>query len=78
VTFCKTDFVAFARSLILQPSIVVGKAGDIGRGWPKAIQNKNASAVTTPVMAPLSVASSVPMPSVKMPNKGPPTIPAIM
>lgn len=78
MTFCKTDIVVFARLLISQPSTVLGKAGGIGRGWPKATQNKNASAVRAPVIAPPSVANSVPMPSVKIPNKGPPTTPKIV
>jgi hypothetical protein len=75
VTFCKTDIVAFVKT---QPSTDLGKADGIGRGWPKATQNKNASAVRAPVIAPPSVANSVPMPSVKMPNKGPPTTPKIV
>lgn len=79
VTFCKTDIVPFAIILFTsQPSIVVGSTGGLGRGWPKAIQNKNASDVRHPIIVPPSVAVSVPMPSVKTPNIGPPTIPKIV
>jgi len=34
--------------------------------------------VRAPIIAPLSVADSVPMPSVKTPNNGPPTTPKIV
>lgn len=74
----RNDIVVFARLLISQPSTVPGRAGGIGRGWPKATQNKNASAVRLPVIAPPSVADSVLMPSVKTPNSGPPTTPKIV
>lgn len=50
----------------------------MGRGCPKAIQNRNASEVKPPTIAPGSVADSVPMPSVNMPNNGPPTIPKMV
>lgn len=75
VTFWKTN-VALAK--LLQPSVVVGNIGGTGRGWPKTIQNKNNNAVRAPTIAPLSVADSVPMPSVKMPSSGPPTTPKIV
>lgn len=78
VTFDKRDIVAFASSFIPQPSVVLGNMGGIGRGCPKAIQNENTSDVIAPIMAPLSVADSVPIPSVKTPNNGPPTTPKIV
>jgi len=74
VTFCKIDIVIFA-TLLSQPSTVVGNLSGFGRGWPQTIQNKNEIAVRTPVIAPYSVADSVPMPSVKIPNNGPLTTP---
>lgn len=75
-TFCKMDIVTFAT--LSQPSMVVGNLGGIGRGWPNTIQNRSENAARAPVIAPVSVADSVPMPSVKMPNSGPPTTPKIV
>jgi len=52
--------------------------GIAGRGWPKAIQNKKESAVRAPIIAPFSVAISVPIPRVKTPNSGPPITPKMV
>jgi len=70
--------VTFIRLFASQPSILIGSVGGMGRGWPKAIQNKKESAVRAPVIAPFSVATSVPMPRVKTPNSGPPTTPKMV
>lgn len=76
MAFCKANIVIFAT--LSQPSSVVGNLGGIGRGWPNTIQNRNENAARAPVIAPPSVADSVPMPRVKTPNSGPPTTPKIV
>jgi hypothetical protein len=78
VTFRVMEIVMFIRLFASQPSILLGNVGGMGRGWPKAIQNKKESAVRAPVIAPPSVAISVPMPRVKTPNSGPPTTPKMV